>query len=34
MVVVVSFMDLTVHATLDDIKADAVAVLGEMVKKV
>ena len=33
MVVVVPSMDLTVHATLDDIKADAVAVLGEMVKK-
>ena len=34
MVVVVPSMDLTVHATLDDIKVDAVAVLREMVKKV
>ena len=34
MIVVVPSMDLTVHATLDDIKADAVAVLREMVKKV
>ena len=34
MIVVVPSMDLTVHATQDDIKADAVAVLREMVKKV
>ena len=34
MIVVVPSMDLTVHATLDDIKADAVAVLREMAKKV
>ena len=34
MVVVVPSMDLTVQATLDDIKSDAVAVLREMVKKV
>ena len=33
MIVVVPSMDLTVPATLDDIKADAVAVLREMVKK-
>ena len=34
MIVVVPSMDLTVPATLDEIKADAVAVLKEMVKKV
>ena len=34
MIVVVPSIDLTVHATLDDIKADAVAVLREMAKKV
>lgn len=34
MAVVVPSMDLTVHATLDAIRADAVAVLGEMAKKV
>ena len=34
MIVVVPSMDLTVHATVDEIKADAVAVLKEMVKKV
>ena len=34
MIVVVPSMDLPVHATLDDIKEDAVAVLKEMVKKV
>ncbi len=34
MIVVVPSMDLKVHATLDEIKADAVAVLKEMVKKV
>ncbi|RRJ64648.1 sugar phosphate isomerase/epimerase [Paenibacillus oralis] len=34
MIVVVPSMDLPVHATLDEIKADAVAVLKEMVKKV
>ncbi|NCB28300.1 MAG: sugar phosphate isomerase/epimerase [Clostridia bacterium] len=34
MIVVVPSMDLPVHATLDAIKADAVAVLKEMVKKV
>ena len=33
MIVVVPSMDLTVPATLDEIKADAVAVLKEMVKK-
>lgn len=34
MIVVVPSMDLPVHATIDEIKADAVAVLKEMVKKV
>ena len=34
MIVVVPSMDLTVPATVDEIKADAVAVLKEMVKKV
>ena len=34
MIVVVPSMDIEVEATLDDIKADAVAVLKEMVKKV
>ena len=34
MIVVVPSMDLPVHATVDEIKADAVAVLKEMVKKV
>ena len=34
MIVVVPSMDLTVPATLDEIRADAVAVLKEMVKKV
>lgn len=34
MIVVVPSMDIPVHATLDEIKADAVAVLREMVKKV
>ena len=34
MIVVVPSMDLTVHATVDEIKSDAVAVLKEMVKKV
>ncbi|MBS5150136.1 MAG: sugar phosphate isomerase/epimerase [Butyricicoccus pullicaecorum] len=34
MIVVVPSMDLTIPATLDEIKADAVAVLKEMVKKV
>lgn len=34
MIVVVPSMDLQVHATLDEIRADAVAVLKEMVKKV
>lgn len=34
MIVVVPSMDLPVHATLDDIKEDAVAVLKDMVKKV
>ena len=34
MIVVVPSIDLTVHATLDDIKADAVAVLRKMAKKV
>jgi len=34
MIVVVPSMDLSVHATLDDIKEDAVAVLKDMVKKV
>ncbi len=34
MIVVVPSMDLPVHATLDDIKEDAVAVLKEMVAKV
>lgn len=34
MIVVVPSMDLTVHATVDEIRADAVAVLKEMVKKV
>lgn len=34
MIVVVPSMDIPVHATLDEIKADAVSVLREMVKKV
>ena len=34
MIVVVPSMDLKVHASIDDIRADAVAVLKEMVKKV
>ena len=34
MIVVVPSMDLAVHATLDDIKEDAAAVLKDMVKKV
>lgn len=34
MIVVVPSMDLTVHATVDEIRADAAAVLKEMVKKV
>lgn len=34
MIVVVPSMDLPVHATLDDIREDAVAVLKDMVKKV
>ena len=34
MIVVVPSMDLAVHATLDDIKEDAIAVLKDMVKRV